>query len=129
MGRNPWGSRDSKGAGEWNGAWSDGSPEWTSFMLNKIGYTFGDNGVFWMCYEDVLAMFKMVHRTRLFDKDWTVVQQWTSASIGWMTGYLQTKFQLEVKNAGLAVIVLTQVSKSTMTTSNMKIAHFYIARR
>ena len=50
-----------------------------------------------------------IHRTRLFDERWTVVQQWTSANISWITGYLKTKFQIIVKKSGLVVIVLTQV--------------------
>lgn len=54
-----------------------------------------------------------MHRTRLFDEKWTVVQQWTSVNISWLTGYLQTKFLLEIKKSGKAVIVLTQVGSIT----------------
>ncbi|KAH8591345.1 hypothetical protein B0O99DRAFT_632494 [Bisporella sp. PMI_857] len=107
--RNPWGERSWDGLGEWNGPWSDGSREWTPYWLKKIGHTFGDDGVFWMSYKDMLETFMFIHRTRLFDEKWTVVQQWTSADVSWITGYLQTKFQIEVKKAGLIVIVLTQL--------------------
>jgi CTP:phosphocholine cytidylyltransferase-like protein len=63
-----------------------------------------------MSFKDMLDNFMYIHRTRLFDKRWTVVQQWTSTNITWVTGYLQNKFELEVKKAGPVVIVLAQVS-------------------
>ena len=95
--------------------------------MKKLSHTFGDDGVFWMSYgmllsplsckhaitdiaiEDVLEVFMFMHRTRLFDEKWTVVQQWTSVNISWLTGYLQTKFLVEIKKSGKVVIVLTQV--------------------
>ncbi|KAK1980520.1 calpain family cysteine protease [Colletotrichum cereale] len=107
--RNPWGQRSDGGLGEWNGPWSDGSKEWTPYWLKRMSHTFGDDGVFWMSYEDMLSTFMYIHRTRLFDENWTVVQQWTSANISWVTGYLQTKFVVEVKKSGMVVIVLTQL--------------------
>ncbi|KAK7908535.1 hypothetical protein PG985_015838 [Apiospora marii] len=107
--RNPWGERSWSGVGEWNGPWSDGSKEWTPYWLQKLGHTFGDDGVFWMKYEDMLETFMLIHRTRLFDEKWTVVQQWTSANVSWITGYLQTKFEITVAKDGVVVIVLTQL--------------------
>lgn len=72
--RNPWGKRNTwNGLGEWNGRWSDGSKEWTPYMMKKLDHKFGDDGTFWMLYEDMLEMFKFLHRTRLFDEKWTVV--------------------------------------------------------
>ncbi|KAF4851997.1 Calpain-type cysteine protease ADL1 [Colletotrichum siamense] len=107
--RNPWGERSESGLGEWNGPWSDGSKEWTPYWLKKMDHKFGDDGLFWMAYEDMLSTFMYIHRTRLFDEKWTVVQQWTSANVSWVTGFLQTKFVVEVKKASTAVIVLTQL--------------------
>ncbi|KAK8048455.1 hypothetical protein PG994_010185 [Apiospora phragmitis] len=93
--RNPW-----SGVGEWNGPWSDGSKEWIPYWLKKLGHTFGDDGVFWMAYKDMLETFMFLHRTRLFDKN---------ANVSWITGYLQTKFEITVAKDGLVVIVLTQL--------------------
>ncbi|KAF7522327.1 hypothetical protein G7054_g12181 [Neopestalotiopsis clavispora] len=107
--RNPWGERGYDGLGEWNGSWSDGSKEWTPYWLKKLDYKFGDDGIFWMSFKDMLDNFMYIHRTRLFDEKWTVVQQWTSANISWITGYLPTKFEIVIKKAGLVVIVLTQL--------------------
>ncbi|ORY70141.1 uncharacterized protein BCR38DRAFT_455002 [Pseudomassariella vexata] len=78
--RNPWGERSYSGVGEWNGPWSDGSKEWTPYWLRKLGHTFGDDGIFRMSYKDMLDTFVFIHRTRLFDDKWSVIQQWTSAS-------------------------------------------------
>jgi hypothetical protein len=122
--RNPWGERAWNGVGEWNGPWSDGSKEWTPYWLKKLNHKFGDDGVFWMSYQDMLETFLFLHRTRLFDEKWTVVQQWTSVNVGWVSGYLNSKFLVEIKKAGMVVIVLTQVriyiSLDPCVAANMK---------
>ncbi|KAH6885761.1 hypothetical protein B0T10DRAFT_83787 [Thelonectria olida] len=107
--RNPWGQRSEAGFGEWHGPWSDGSREWTPYMIQKLRHKFGDDGVFWMTYDDLLSNFKWIYRTRLFDQRWTVVQEWTSLRVSWLTGYLKKKFIVEVKEAGMVVIVLSQL--------------------
>ncbi|RJE24338.1 CysPc [Aspergillus sclerotialis] len=109
--RNPWGERDQGGKGEWNGPWSDGSREWTPYWLQKLQYKFGDDGIWWMEYQDMLSTFMLLHRTRVFNEKWTVVQKWTSVSVPWITGYLKTKFVVEIERAGLVVFVLSQVDK------------------
>lgn len=52
--KNPWGER------EWNGAFSDGSPEWSKVSASereKLGLTFEDDGEFWMTFEDFVQHF------------------------------------------------------------------------
>ncbi|KAF2786476.1 cysteine proteinase [Melanomma pulvis-pyrius CBS 109.77] len=107
--RNPWGKRSITGVGEWNGAWSDGSKEWSPYWMKKLDYRFADDGIFWMSYDDLRKRFELLDRTRLFDKEWTVVQHWTSVSVAWVTGYLNTKFLVEIKKAGPTVFVLCQL--------------------
>ncbi|KAK4194521.1 putative calpain [Triangularia verruculosa] len=109
--RNPWGQRSYDGIGEWNGPWSDGSKEWTPYWFKKLNHTFGDDGVFWMSYSDMLETFLFIHRTRIFDEKWTVVQQWTSVNVGWVAGYLNQKFVIDVKKAGTVVVVLSQLDE------------------
>lgn len=77
--------------------------------MKKLNHRFGDDGVFWMLFDDMLETFKYLHRTRVFDEKWNVIQQWNSCDVSWFTGYLRTKFVVDVKKAGTAVIVLAQV--------------------
>ncbi len=79
-------------------------------QLAKLDYKFGDDGVFWMTYQDMLSTFNNLHRTRIFDSQWDVVQEWTSVNVAWLTGYLQRKFIVQVEQPGLVVIVLSQAS-------------------
>lgn len=62
-----------------------------------------------MSYEDLCKRFSLLDRTRLFDNEWTVVQSWTSVNVAWVTGYLNTKFIVEIKKAGPTVFVLCQL--------------------
>ncbi|KAJ9605055.1 hypothetical protein H2200_010445 [Cladophialophora chaetospira] len=107
--RNPWGKRAANGVGEWNGPWSDGSKEWTPYWIEKLDYQFGDDGEFWMAYNDLCRKFSSLHRTRLFSNEWLVVQQWTSVNVSWVSGYMTTKFVIEIKKGGTVVIVLSQL--------------------
>ncbi|RSL81992.1 hypothetical protein CEP52_017069 [Fusarium oligoseptatum] len=79
--RNPWGERCASGHGEWNGPWSDGSEEWTPFMMEKLRHKFSDNGTFWMSFHDMLDNFRWIYRTRLFDEGWITVQRWMSVNL------------------------------------------------
>jgi hypothetical protein len=106
---NPWGKRAYTGMGEWNGPWSDGSKEWTPYWMQKLNHRFGDDGEFWMSFDDFRQKFSKVHRTRLFDKKWAIVQQWTSTHVSWIPGFVKTKFCFEIKKEGPIVIVLSQV--------------------
>ncbi|KAK2600189.1 hypothetical protein QQS21_005063 [Conoideocrella luteorostrata] len=101
--KNPWGK------GEWKGAWSDGSKEWTPEWLQKIGHRFGDDGDFWIEYKDLLRKYQSFERTRLFEGDWKVAQLWTTLNIPWMVAYHDTYFSFRVATPGRVVIVLTQL--------------------
>jgi hypothetical protein len=49
--RNPWGKH------EWNGAWSDQSKEWTPALLEQLGHKPGNDGLFFMTFEDYVRHF------------------------------------------------------------------------
>uniref|UniRef100_A0ABD2WEK7 Calpain-A n=1 Tax=Trichogramma kaykai TaxID=54128 RepID=A0ABD2WEK7_9HYME len=53
--RNPWGNE-----AEWNGPWSDGSPEWRFIPDHEkeaVGLTFDVDGEFWMSFQDFKKYF------------------------------------------------------------------------
>ena len=101
--RNPWGRT------EWTGRWSDGSEEWTPEWMHKLNHKFGDDGVFWISYQDLLRSYQHFDRTRLFGPEWTVSQQWTSVNVPWSVDYLDTKFEIHLAQSGPVVIVLSQL--------------------
>ncbi|CAH2268450.1 jg16880 [Pararge aegeria aegeria] len=56
--RNPWGNE-----AEWNGPWSDKSPEWRFIPESEkeeLGLTFDDDGEFWMSFKDFCSHFDRV---------------------------------------------------------------------
>ncbi|XP_047376579.1 calpain-9 isoform X3 [Sciurus carolinensis] len=60
--RNPWGQV------EWNGPWSDSSPEWQSVGLadqKRLCHAALDDGEFWMAFEDFRAHFDKVELCNL----------------------------------------------------------------
>ena len=77
--------------------------------MKTLEHTFGDDGLFWMSFDDLLNRFEMLDRTRIFDSTWTRVQSWTSVSVAWVTGYMNTKFLVEIKKKGPTVFQLCQV--------------------
>lgn len=56
--RNPWGNET-----EWNGAWSDKSPEWRYIPETakaKLGLNFDNDGEFWMSNRDFVQYFDRI---------------------------------------------------------------------
>ena len=101
--RNPWGSD------EWRGAWSDGSEQWTAEWMKELDHTFGDDGMFWISYEDFLEKYSTFERTRLFDDTWTITQQWTTLDVPWSADYNDTKFTVTITKQSPVVIILSQL--------------------
>ena len=61
--RNPWGNE-----AEWNGPWSDGSPEWQFIPedeKDKLGLNFEHDGEFYMSQNDFMTYFEAVEMTHL----------------------------------------------------------------
>ncbi|KAL5286411.1 CAPN1 family protein [Megaselia abdita] len=71
--RNPWGNE-----AEWNGPWSDQSPEWryiSESVKMDIGLTFDRDGEFWMSFQDFLNHFDRVEICNLSPDSLTEEQQ------------------------------------------------------
>ncbi|ULT98589.1 hypothetical protein L3Y34_000152 [Caenorhabditis briggsae] len=61
--RNPWGNEK-----EWNGAWSDGSMEWSKIdeaTKKQIDVQFARDGEFWMNFDDFFANFTQMELCNL----------------------------------------------------------------
>ncbi|CAK7237820.1 hypothetical protein SBRCBS47491_010160 [Sporothrix bragantina] len=101
--KNPWGRH------EWRGAWSDGSKEWTADWIEKLNHRFGDDGSFWISYEDLLRKYQAFDRTRLFGDDWATTSIWTTMNVPWTLEYNDTKFAFTLSRAGPVVLVLSQL--------------------
>ncbi|PCH00265.1 Peptidase C2, calpain family [Penicillium occitanis (nom. inval.)] len=101
--RNPWGKK------EWSGAWSDGSEEWTPEWMKLLNHKFGNDGVFWISYEDLLKKYQHFDRTRLFGPEWTLTQQWMSLNVPWSADYAHEKFVIEISRTSPVVVVLSQL--------------------
>ncbi|KAF7949106.1 hypothetical protein EAE96_008276 [Botrytis aclada] len=104
--KNPWGET------EWNGPWSDGSKEWTPDSLHALNHRFGNEGIFWMPYEDFLDRYDEIWRTRVFHNDcfnWHVTQHWTTVNVPWSGEYNETSFHFTVPVPTTTVIVLSQL--------------------
>ena len=97
------------GREEWTGPWADGSSEWTAELLQLLGHKFGDDGVFWIEYEDFLRKFQRLMRIRLFDEDWRIAAIWTPVQVPWQHEYLDTYFKFTLNTSGEIVIVLSQL--------------------
>ena len=61
--RNPWGTF------EWQGDWSDNSKLWTQQMVQAIKPVFGDDGTFWMSFQDFVSNFRALNVCKVADWD------------------------------------------------------------
>ncbi|KAI1655507.1 cysteine proteinase [Daldinia decipiens] len=103
--KNPWGK------GEWTGPWSDGSKEWTAEWMVKLNHRFGDDGNFWISYDDLLRKYQAFDRTRLFGPEWKVTSLWTTLSVPWTVDYHDTYFSFSLAKTGPVVLVLSQLDE------------------
>ncbi|KAK3357885.1 hypothetical protein B0T25DRAFT_567140 [Lasiosphaeria hispida] len=104
--RNPWG-KNKKGI--WEGAWSDGSKEWTTEVQEELGHQFSSDSVFWISYEDLLRKYQHFDRTRLFrDPDWRCCQRWIGVEVPWKPQYNE-KFHIRLTRESPLVLVLSQL--------------------
>ncbi|KAF4332354.1 hypothetical protein FBEOM_13850 [Fusarium beomiforme] len=106
--RNPW-AHARKGI--WEGAWSDGSKEWTAEVQQELGHRFGGDSVFWISFEDFLRKYSHLDRTRLFrDVDWRCTQSWISINVPWRACH-QDRFRIVLTKESPVVFAVSQLGK------------------
>ena len=121
-----WGSK------EWNGAWSDGSPEWASLSERqkaKLGLVLKDDGEFWITFDDFCEHFStlntcsVVNTTLLnLEKTWVVTSfhyAWASVTAGGCKNeptYMNNpQFVLHHQSGGEVIIGLAQMDSRAQT--------------
>jgi hypothetical protein len=65
--RNPWGH------GEWSGKFADEDEAWDDHkgLKEKLEYQFGEDGTWWMRYEDWCAHYNKMYICKIFPASWS----------------------------------------------------------
>ncbi|KAK9123371.1 hypothetical protein Sjap_012973 [Stephania japonica] len=142
--RNPWANEV-----EWNGPWSDSSPEWSDRMRHKLKYVpqQSKDGIFWMSWQDFQIHFRSIYVCRMYPPEmrYSIHGQWRGYSAGgcqdYDTWHQNPQFRLRAigNDAELPIhvfITLTQgvcFSRKTAGFRNYQSSHdsmmFYIGMR
>ena len=125
--RNPWGNEK-----EWNGAWSDGSDEWSLIddnLKQELTVTFDSDGEFWMSFEDFIKHFDHLEICNLSpdclvsnkrDVTWNLKEfkgEWMAGvSAGGCRNFVESfhqnpQYVMNLKEPGEAVIALMQKNR------------------
>jgi len=111
--RNPWGEH------EWLGKWSDGSSDWTPEIKAHFNYEFGDDGTFFMSFEDFIQHFNRIQVLLLMTDDvgeiWNKFvfnSEWKGETAGGCLNHSSwsknPQFSLEVEEPSTVFISLSQ---------------------
>lgn len=141
--RNPWANEV-----EWNGPWSDSSPEWTDRMKHKLKHVpQSKDGIFWMSWQDFQIHFRSIYVCRVYPLEmrYSVHGQWRGYSAGGCQDYnswhQNPQFRLRATGPDASspihvFITLTQgvsFSRTTAGFRNYQSSHdsmmFYIGMR
>ncbi|KAJ7955438.1 calpain-type cysteine protease DEK1 [Quillaja saponaria] len=141
--RNPWANEV-----EWNGPWSDSSPEWTDRMKHKLKCVpQSKDGIFWMSWQDFQIHFRSIYVCRIYPPEmrYSVHGQWRGYSAGgcqdYDTWHQNPQFRLRATGPDASFpihvfITLTQgvgFSRTTAGFRNYQSSHdssmFYIGMR
>lgn len=141
--RNPWANEV-----EWNGPWSDSSPEWTDRMKHKLKHVpRARDGIFWMSWQDFQIHFRSIYVCRVYPPEmrYSVHGQWRGYSAGgcqdYDTWHQNPQFRVRATGSDASCpihvfITLTQgvsFSRTTAGFRNYQSSHdsmmFYIGMR
>ncbi|XP_046974269.1 calpain-A-like [Vanessa cardui] len=96
--RNPWGNE-----AEWNGAWSDKSPEWQFIPQSEreeLGLTFSDDGEFWMSFEDFVSHFNRVEMCNLNPDSFNIKECHEGCTKKWEMSVFEGKWMKDISAGG-----------------------------
>ncbi|KMT14308.1 hypothetical protein BVRB_4g070930 [Beta vulgaris subsp. vulgaris] len=125
--RNPWANEV-----EWNGPWSDSSPEWTDRMKHKLKHVpQSKEGIFWMSWQDFQIHFRSIYVCRVYPPEmrYSVHGQWRGYSAGgcqdYDTWHQNPQFRLRAAGADASApihvfITLTQGVSFSQTAAGVR---------
>ena len=81
--RNPWGT----GQGEWTGKFCDEDESWDDFrgLKDILGYSFKNDGNWWMAYSDWKIHYNKVYVCKIFPQNWSqfsIAGEWKGVTHG-----------------------------------------------
>ena len=108
--RNPWGRV------EWSGKFSDKWSGWTDELKKKLDWVDADDGMFWMCYDDLQQYFTHIYLCDVIPASWQstrVAGYWRGESAGGCMNnkaswYKNPCYKFTVEAATHVVVVLSQ---------------------
>jgi hypothetical protein len=110
--------RQLDGASEWNGAYSDGSAQWSANMRQMFNYANnGADGIFWMEYADFVGAFNKLHLVRMASDLYTQMytrSRWHGASAGGAARFLSHRHNPQW---------LLEINKPTTLTLALSVDH------
>ncbi|KNA16830.1 hypothetical protein SOVF_085410 [Spinacia oleracea] len=125
--RNPWANEV-----EWNGPWSDSSPEWTDRMKHKLKHVpQAKEGIFWMSWQDFQIHFRSIYVCRVYPPEmrYSLHGQWRGYTAGGCQDYdswhQNPQFRLRAVGADASVpihvfITLTQGVSFSRTATGFR---------
>lgn len=92
--RNPWGHFS------WKGDWSDDSPLWTRELKAILMPRGADEGVFWMCFKDVIKYFDSIDVCKI-RSDWNEIR---------LEGLFPTK-STDIENIPFVILTINETTE------------------
>lgn len=98
--RNPWGK------GEWKGDWSDKDSRWTHSLLKELNYETGDNGIFYMPFEEFDKIFSDF-QVCFYHDDY----KYSCIRMEETVKHHHYYFKIDIKEEGVYYFTLNQINK------------------
>ena len=89
--RNPWGTF------EWQGDWGDTSKTWTKQMIDTVKPVFGDDGTFWMSFQDFVQNFRALNVCKVSDWEEIRVKGEFSSKVSDIDTQSRSKYYYEIQ--------------------------------
>ena len=83
--------------------------------MQRLNHTFANPNLFWIEYRELLRKYMYIDRTRIFDEEWAMAQQWTTVEAHQDDDYQDTSFLFILQRKSMVVLSLSQVRAAIET--------------